>query len=139
MFSYGTVLDLFSVTVSTQVLLQQQAQGESQDQGKTSEIDLNEVSEVVIKGLESKGVKDIVLLRDAFETPNGAKGLKTHGTLSIPSQTSDKLRAAQFILLQFTAQNILQQVIITAPNNDDYADQMIERILNSVEVKPKEN
>ncbi|WP_231567343.1 hypothetical protein [Lacinutrix sp. Hel_I_90] len=138
-FSYGTVLDLFSVTVNIQVLPQQQKQGETQEEANTPEIDLNEVSELVIKSLESKGVKDIVLLRDKFETPSGAQGLKTYGTLNMPSPGSDKLRAGKFILLQFTVQNILQQVIITAPDNDDYADQMITRILNSVEVKPKQD
>lgn len=138
-FSYGEILDLFSITVSSQIRPQQQKQGATQEQADTPEIDLEEASERVVKSLEDKGIKDILMLRDKFETPEGAEGLKTHGSISIPSVESDKLRAGKFVLLQFTAQNILQEVMITAPDNDTYADQMIERILNSIEVKPKQD
>jgi len=81
----------------------------------------------------------MLLLRDKFTTPSGANGLKTHGTISLPSLGTDKLRAGKLTMIQFTAQNILQQIIITAPDNDDYSDKMIERILDSIEVKPKED
>ena len=44
------------------------------------------------------------------------------------------------MLLGFTAENILQTVMITWKGNDVYADQIVERILNSIElIKLKED
>ena len=127
-FSYGTLLDFFSVTVSTTVL----------NSTEENEIDLEKVSENSLKGFEAKGAKDIVVLRDKFTTPNGAEGLKTSGTLKIPSLTSEKLQEGKYTMLQFASKNVLQQIIITSGKDDTYADEMVERILNSVELKEAE-
>ncbi len=127
-FSYGTLLDFFSVTVSTTVL----------NNAGENNIDLEKVSENSLKGFEAKGAKDIVVLRDKFTTPNGAEGLKTSGTLKIPSLTSEKLQSGNYTMLQFASNSVLQQIIITSAENDTYGDQMVERILNSVELKEAE-
>lgn len=124
-FVYGTLLDLFSVTVNTSTY---KNIGENK-------IDLEKASEGSIKSMEKLGAKDIVVLRDKFVTPNGAEGLKTSGTMKIPDIVSKKLRNAQYVLLQFASENVMQQIIITSPENDTYADQMVERILNSIELK----
>ena len=42
-------------------------------------------------------------------------------------------------MLLFTSENILQQIMITNAEDDVYADQITERILNSVELKKAEN
>jgi flagellar basal body-associated protein FliL len=137
-FSYGTALDQFSVTIISQVLPQQQKQGTTQDEENTQGIDLSALSKQVVAGFEAKGMKNIVALRDKFETPNAAEGLKTYGSMSLPILGTDKLRAGKFVLVQFNAENILQQVIITAPDNDEYANKTIARMLESIEVKPTE-
>lgn len=127
-FVYGTLLDLFSVTVNTSTY---------KNMGD-NKIDLEQASEGSIKSMEAVGAKDIVVLRDKFVTPNGAEGLKTSGTLKIPSITSKELRNARYVLLQFASENVMQTVMITSPGNDTYADEMVERILNSVELKEAE-
>ena len=133
MFIYGTLLDVFSVAVSTQIYNQQ----EQQQGGSQSKIDLEAVSENSIKGMEAQGAKDIVVLREKFVTPNGAEGLKSYGTLSLPTVGSDKLQEGNFTILQFTSQNVLQQIVITSAKGDTYSDEIIERIINSIELKPK--
>lgn len=125
-FAYGTLLDVFSVSVINSTF---PGSGDNK-------INLEQISEAVIKQMESMGAKDIVVLRDKFVTPNGAEGLKTSGTLQMPSPISKDLRDANYTLLQFASQNVLQQIIITYPQDDAYANQIIERILNSVELKP---
>ncbi|WP_341216676.1 hypothetical protein [uncultured Wocania sp.] len=127
-FMYGTLLDVFSVGVTTSTY---KNMGENK-------IDLEKSSEGSIKSMEAMGAKDIVVLRDKFVTPNGAEGLKTSGTLKAPSLTSKELKEANYVLLQFTSNNVLQQIIITSPKDDTYADEMVERILNSVELKEAE-
>jgi hypothetical protein len=136
-FSYGTMLDVFNVTVNT-VQFPKQAQNPGvEDQEKAPQIDLAALSEKAMQGMEAQGAKNIVALKEKFETPNGAEGLKSYGTMNIPSVGSDKLRAANFNFLLFTAENVLQQVVIISSQDDAYADQMVERILNSIELNPK--
>ena len=125
-FAYGTMMDIFSVTISSTVFQNQQQNG----------IDLEKVSEASIKTMETMGVKDIVVLRDKFVTPNGAEGLKTSGSLKIPNPAGGFVEA-NYVFLQFSNQSALQQVIITYPE-DSYANQVVERILNSVELKKAE-
>ena len=58
--------------------------------------------------------------------------------MKIPGITSEELREADYVLLQFASENVLQQIIITSPEDDVYADRIVEQILNSVELKPAE-
>jgi len=55
----------------------------------------------------------------------------------LPTAGSDRLRAGKFNVLLFTVENILQQVIITSEDNDVYLKDTVQRILDSVELKPK--
>jgi hypothetical protein len=128
-FVYGTLLDAFSVMVNT---------SQFPDLGD-KKIDLEQVSEAGIKQMEQQGASDVVVLRDTFETPNGAEGLKTYGTLKVKNPITSKETIGKYILLQFVAENIMQQVIITYPDDDDYANQMVDRILNSIELKKEES
>jgi hypothetical protein len=41
-------------------------------------------------------------------------------------------------MLAFTSENVLQQLLLAWRENDPYADTMVERILNSVELKKAE-
>jgi len=127
-FTYGTLLDFFSVMVNTTIY---QSQGENK-------IDLNDTSEASIKVMEEQGAVDIFVKREQFVTPNAAEGLKTFGTLKMPALNSQRYVEGNYVLLQFTAENILHQIVITWQHDDIYADQMVERILNSVELKKAE-
>ncbi len=127
-FMYGTLLDAFSVMVNTTRF---------PDMGE-NKINLDQASEGSIKQMEAQGAKDVVVLRDKFETPNGAEGLKTYGTLKVKNPLTQNEIKGKYVLLQFAAENVMQQVIITYPDNDVYADQMIDRILNSIELKKEE-
>ena len=137
-FSYGTMLDAFNVTVSTIQFPKQTKQAETQDEANSPDVDLATISEKALQSMEAQGAKNIVALKDKFTTPNGAEGLKSYGTMNIPVAVgSDKLKEAKFSFLLFTAQNVLQQVVIIYPEEDTYADDIVERILNSIELNPK--
>ena len=45
---------------------------------------------------------------------------------------------SSIILFSFSNENVLQQIIITWPDNDEYADEMVQRIIDSIELKPDE-
>ncbi|MBC3759831.1 hypothetical protein H7U19_15565 [Hyunsoonleella sp. SJ7] len=123
MFAYGSLLDKFSVVVATTKIKGQ------------AKVDLEQVSDQAIKLMESQGVENILVKTDEFETPNGGKGLKIHGSGSFPSLINDEKESGNYVIIIFNAKNVIQQVMLTRKADDSYAEQMIERILNSIEVQ----
>lgn len=126
-FKYGEVLDDLSIRLTTAIIKDHNAQ---------EPIDLTQVSEKAIEELEKKGIENIFVKTDKFVTPNNAEGLKTFGTASFPYPNSDKFVDGEYVLLHFTAENIIQQIAITYHSGDEYAEEIVARILNSVELKP---
>lgn len=127
-FMYGTLLDMFSVMVNTTTYTNM---GENK-------VDIEKASEGALKGMETQGAFDIVVFREKFVTPNGAEGLKTYGSLKGKNPISKDIQEINYNILQFTSENVLQQIVITSAKDDVYADQIVERILNSVELKKAE-
>jgi len=103
-------------------------------------LDINQAIEGNLKGIEDKGAKNIFTQNEEFTTPNGAEGIKTYGTLSFPiEEGSDQFIAGKYVLLSFVSDNkIIQQLVLTWKQGDEYADQIVERILNSIELTAKE-
>lgn len=99
--------------------------------------DLMRATESYLKLLESQGAKDIAVKREKFSTPNGAEGLKVYGTKNIVLDAND-VRPANYKLFLFRGDNVRQQIILTWRGEDNYADDIIERIVNSIELKPDE-
>lgn len=128
MFSYGTLLSSLNIMVSTTKF----------NVPDTTKIDLNLAMDGGLQMLEKNNVKDILVKREQFVTPNAAEGLKVFGSASFPSPLSEKYRKGNYVLLAFTTQNILQQVILVWNAEDQYADAIMERVLNSVELKKVE-
>ena len=128
MFSYGTLLSSLNIVVSTSKL----------NLPDSTKIDLNLAIEGSLQMLEKNGVKDILTKREKFITPNAAEGLKVYGTASFPGLLPDTYRKGQYVFLAFTAEHILQQIILVWDSEDRYADDIMERVLNSVELKKVE-
>jgi hypothetical protein len=133
MFSFGGFNTNIDIIVGT-TKFKNQGQDEGQDGDNENKIDLNKAAEGSIKILESKGVENIIVKKEQFITPNGASGLKTYGTAKFPIAIIDKFENGNYVLLGFTTENILQTIMLTWKDDDVYADQIIERILNSIEL-----
>ena len=136
-FAYGTMLDVFSIVVNTTTLkVPKQAQQTEDTENPT--FDLLKISEESIKGFEAKGATNITVKRDKFITPNKAEGLKTYGSLSLKDANTNYVVDAEYLLLCFSNENVLQQIVITWPKDDVYADEMLQRITDSIELKAEE-
>jgi len=131
LFVYGgNLTSNLDIAVSTTTYKNQTQEGEQEQ--KKNKIDLTQAAENSILILESKGVKNIITRQERFITPNGAQGLKTYGTASFPF--GEKFETGNYVLLGFTSENILQTIMLTWKDNDVYADEIIERILSSIEL-----
>ncbi len=96
--------------------------------------DLQKTSETYLKQLESQGAKDIIVKREQFTTPNGAEGLKVYGTMNL-ALSDDDMIPAKYNLFLFRAENVRQQIILSWRTDDNYTDDIIERIVDSIELK----
>ncbi len=126
-FNFGSFGDNLNITLNTATLKNQKPE---------DSINLIAVSEKAIQDLENKGAANIIVKNEKFVTPNNAEGLKTFGYAQFPVGKSDSFVEGEYILLHFTTQNIIQQIIIIWQKDDEYAAEMVDRIENSVELKP---
>ena len=128
MFGYGSLIDNFNIVVSTTKF---KNLGENK-------IDLQQAVDGNIKTWGASGVENIIVQSEKFSTPNGAEGLKTFGQADFPTLIPETTEKGGYTILSFTAENVLQQIVIAWRENDDYAKEMVERIINSVELKEAE-
>jgi hypothetical protein len=106
---------------------------------KVENFDLSTAVEGSLQTLEARGITDIITLNEMFKTPNGAEGLKTYGTLKVPKGSTGNYIDGKYVMLSFSAEDkIIQQIILVWGANDTYADDISERIINSIELQPKE-
>ena len=129
-FNYGSLLERFSITVATSKF---KAEGKNK-------FDIEKVVEGSLKMYEASGAQNIITKQDKFVTPNGAEGIKVYGTLQRPIPGTEQVENGKYTFLVFasTSEDVLQQIELSWKDSDTYADQIVERILNSVELKPAE-
>jgi hypothetical protein len=135
-FSYGGInstLDILVVNTKFNPDQLQNPQAENQE-AKENKIDLVATAENQLKELEKRGAQNIITKNEQFITPNGQEGLKTYGTADFNIPQTGKVEKGNYIILGFTTENVLQQVILIWKQDDVYADQIIDRMLNSIEL-----
>ena len=122
-FAYGSLTDNFYIMVSTLKNKQNTA------------IDLPKSLESTLQALESQGAQNMIVKQEDFETEKGIKGLKGYGTFSKidgDKQSSVKL---YYEIVLFSQEGGLQQIIIVHEEGDKYANEISDKILNSVELE----
>ena len=135
-FSYGGInstLDILVVNTKFNPDQLQNPQAENQE-AKENKIDLVATAENQLKELEKRGAQNIITKNEQFITPNGQEGLKTYGTADFNIPQTGKVEKGNYIILGFTTENVLQQVILIWKQDDVYADKIIDRMLNSIEL-----
>lgn len=88
-----------------------------------------------VKDFESKGAKDIVTKQEEFSTISGTKGIKIYGSGKFKVPESKDLIKGKYTIILFGGKGFQSQVILTWLENDSYAEEIVERILATLEVK----
>ena len=122
-FAYGSVLDRFYVVVSSTVF-SQPLEGE-----------LDASLEASLRSFEAQGAKNLLVKKEGFETEKGVKGLKAYGSFESENPFVKGYDTQNYEMFVFGQQGALQQVIIAWLDSDPYAEQMIDRIRNSIELE----
>ena len=122
-FAYGSLIDNFYIMVSTLHFKQE------------TQIELEKSLDGALQSMEAQGAQNMIVKKEDFETKEGITGIKGFGTFSqidAKSQSSTKL---YYEVLIFSQDGGLQQIIIVHEEGDKYANEISERILNSVELQ----
>ncbi len=97
--------------------------------------DFEKTIETLLSGLEKKGVKNIITKQEEFTTVTGVKGIKIYGSGKFPIVESNETAQGEYNILLFGGKGFQQQVMITWLSDDPYAQKIVDRILQTVEVK----
>lgn len=84
--------------------------------------------------LEQKGAKNIIVKREDFSTINGAEGVKVFGKFDIINPVTDSPENKKYVVLNFTQMGQYQQVLMIFDQEDEYAEEITQRVINSVEL-----
>ncbi len=122
-FAYGSFIDNFYIMVSTFSFKQE------------TQMDLSKSLEGSIKMMELQGGQNMIVKQEDFETGEGIKGIKGYGTFSKINEITKTSTKVYYEILLFSQSGGLQQIILLHEEGDEYANQISERILNSVELQ----
>ncbi|NJB71294.1 hypothetical protein GGR42_001756 [Saonia flava] len=99
------------------------------------EPDFEKTVEQLLKNFEDKGAKNIITKQEEFNTITGTKGLKTFGSGNFSVPESKELIKGKYVILSFGGKGFQQQILISWLDGDTYAEEIVDRILQSIEVK----
>lgn len=123
-FGYTSPIGLFTVGATSITLNQQDA-----------EPDFEKTIEQILSNFEGLGAKNIITKQEEFYTVSGVKGLKVFGSGEFLIPESKELIDGEYTVLLFGGKGFQQYVILTWLEDDIYAQEIVDRILASVEVK----
>ncbi len=129
-FTYGSLEDIFNISVGTTRYNLQEGE----------DIDVQGAIEETIASIENNGAMNILVKQEQFITPNAAEGIKVYGTGDFPIGKKDEFTTGEYVILIFISddESVMQKIALIWDNQDEYADQIMDRVLNSVELKQVE-
>ncbi len=102
---------------------------------KDVEFDLNKAIEGVYANLEEKGAINILSKDEEFESLDGTEGVKVFGSFNIKNPITGSEIKKSYQILNFGLGGNYQQITIVHNEKDQYADEIANRIINTVEFK----
>ncbi len=123
MFGYGSMMDSFNIVVSTVKYKTE------------TEVNFDTVLEGNTKSWEAMGGQNIIFKQEDFNTVKGITGVKAYGTMVMLDKIQNKSQKLYYEILLFKQDGGLQEIIVSYKEGDEYGKKILERIINSVELK----
>lgn len=122
-FSYQSKIGLLSILVGSTTY----AEG--------VELDMQNAVNAALANMEKGGAKNLVTKQEEFISTNGVKGIKTFGSGTFKVPETGETISGEYVLIVFGGKGFMQNVVLNWKNGDTYADEIVDRVLRSVEVK----
>ncbi|MDO1512698.1 hypothetical protein Q2T41_08525 [Maribacter confluentis] len=123
-FTYSSQIGLFSVAATSITL-----------NDPNAEPDFDKTIEQILSNFEAQGAKNIITKQEEFSTISGVTGVKVFGSGKFSTPKVTESLDGKYTVLLFGGKGFQQYVILTWLEDDDYAQEIVDRILASVEVK----
>ena len=98
-------------------------------------VDFEKSVEEVLRSLESKGARNLIAKNEEAYTKSGVQGLKTYGSYQMKVPESNESIRTKYAVFLFGGTGFQQQIILTWMDGDTYAEQIVQRITASIDVK----
>ncbi len=127
-FEFGAYDEALYINVTTFKIMEEAVEMEDED--------LDFILEGTLVGLEDAGAVNIIINKEWFSTEKGVRGIKSSGefNLKLPNGKISQEKVDYEVLL-FGQNGGVQMLTIINRKDDKYAQQIKERILNSVELE----
>lgn len=122
-FAYGSFFENFYIMVSTTNFKQE------------IKLELSKSIEGSLAMIQNQGGQNIVLDQEDFETKGRIKGKKGFGTFVMTDPIQKKTSKLYFDIIVLDAEGSLEQIVLIRNESDVYAKQIMDRIINSIELK----
>lgn len=122
-FSYESAISLFSVSISSVILKE------------PVEPPVEQTIEMIYQSFEANGAKNIIRKTDAFTTTSGVEGVRIFGTGKFKAPFSEELQKGKYEILIFSGKGFQQTIGMSYLDDDSYAEQIVNRIKKTLEVK----
>ena len=106
---------------------------------KEEKFNLDTAVDGVYANLEQKGAKNIIVKSEDYTTLEGIEGVKVYGTLEMELPKKDRSINKKYMILNFAVNQGFQQITVIYNEQDAYADEIANRIINSVEFEKTTN
>ncbi|MDQ7917140.1 DUF4381 domain-containing protein [Mesonia sp. MT50] len=123
-FSYGGILGEYYINLSLVNFPEKQ------------EFDLDKSIDAVYTDFENKGAINILIKNEEFTTVNGAEGVKIFGSFKIKNPLLEN-RSIQksYTILNFGYNGAFEQLMLVYEKDNAAAEEITNRIINSIELK----
>lgn len=103
-----------------------------------TQFDLQKAVDGIYDFLEKQGAKNIITKQEEISTLNAAEGIRSFGKFVLKNPESGEEIQKEYSILNFAEQNGFQQIVLIYDAEDIYADEITQRIISSVELKPEQ-
>jgi len=89
----------------------------------------------VLKEFADKGARNIITKQEEFSSASGVPGLKVYGSGTFQAIGSGEKVKGKYAIILFGGKGFQQQIVLSWEDGDSYAEEIINRIINSIDVK----
>ncbi len=99
------------------------------------DFDLQKAVDGIYTSLEARGARNIIIKQEDFSTINNTEGIKVFGTFNLENPVTGGPIKKEYAILNFGANGGFQQIMVVFNEGDEYAEEISQRIENSVQLK----
>ena len=141
-FAYGSMTSNFALILNTTQIPESAQASMSLDSEEGTEaeaqnIDLEQVNEMTLQRLTQEGATNLIVKQEEY-SGNGLTGMKAFGSLNVENPLTSRTVVANYEIITFQQENSLQQIIVFYQQGDNYAEEIVKKVLDSAELKKTE-